>query len=122
MKTRCYRKTWPGFKHYGGRGIKVCDRWLESFENFLADMGRRPSSDHSLDREDNEKDYCLANCRWATKIEQQNNKRTNVFLELDGERMTLSDWGRHLGMAANTIRMRLVNGWSIADALQTRVK
>ena len=69
---------------YGGRGIKICDRWLESFENFLADMGRKPSPEHSIDRKDNDGDYCPENCRWATSTEQAYNRRTNRIVYFNG--------------------------------------
>jgi hypothetical protein len=75
MKQRCLNPNTAGFEHWGGRGIKVCDRWLDSFENFLADMGRKPSPKHSMDRIDNDGDYEPSNCRWATKLEQRLNQR-----------------------------------------------
>lgn len=75
MKYRCLNKNNSCFKHYGGRGIKVCNRWLESFQNFLDDMGERPSIRHSLDRIDVNGNYCPENCKWSTKKEQVNNRR-----------------------------------------------
>ena len=75
MKDRCYRKTNKAFPGYGGRGITVCARWLNSFPNFLADMGRKPSPSHSIDRIENDKGYEPGNCRWATRKEQSNNQR-----------------------------------------------
>jgi hypothetical protein len=74
MKSRCYRTTIKCYPYYGGRGIRVCDRWLTSFENFLADMGRRPSSQHSLERKDPDGHYEPSNCKWATKEEQMKNR------------------------------------------------
>ncbi len=77
MKDRCYNSKAVSYKHYGGRGITVCNRWRQSFANFLADMGLRPSSKHSLDRIDNDGNYEPSNCRWATRIQQNRNKRFN---------------------------------------------
>lgn len=82
IKSRCYNKNNTGFYLYGGRGIKVCDRWLNSFENFFADMGKKPSKLHSIDRYPNKNgDYKPTNCRWATEKEQHMNKRTSVNIE-----------------------------------------
>ena len=99
MKTRCYNPKATRFEVHGGRGIKVCDRWLNSFANFLLDMGKRPTPKHSLDRfPDNNGDYEPSNCRWATAKEQSGNRRTNRFIEHNGIRMILMDWARLLNI------------------------
>jgi hypothetical protein len=89
MKTRCNNDKIIPFEYYGGRGIKVCERW-ESFDNFIADMGPAPSNKHSIDRIDTNGNYEPGNCKWSTVSEQAVNKRTNVFVEINGERLTLS--------------------------------
>jgi len=77
IKTRCLNPNFDQYDDYGGRGITVCDEWIDSFETFLKDMGSRPSNKHSIDRIDNDKNYCKENCRWVTRKEQCRNKRTN---------------------------------------------
>ena len=75
MKKRCYNPNISDFKNYGGRGIKVCDRWRDSFDNFYEDMGPKPTPDHQIDRIDNDGNYEPGNCRWTTRSENQHNKR-----------------------------------------------
>ena len=98
MKMRCLNKNNQAFNDYGGRGIKICDRWLDSFENFLEDMGKKPSKNHSIDRIDNNGDYEPSNCKWATKKEQSCNRRSNKWYEHEGKRMTQKEWANYLGV------------------------
>lgn len=121
MKYRCYNENNPAYVHYGHRGIKVCDRWLESFENFYADMGDPPSENHSIDRIDNNGDYIPENCRWATWEEQENNKSTNVFLTYKDETKTMAEWCKKLNMPMSTLHNRLKR-WSIEKALSTAIR
>lgn len=94
-------------------------RW-EDFENFYADMGDPPSELHTLDRRENDLGYTKANCRWATQEEQSKNKRTSVYLELNGVRKTIGDWASSLGIHSSALRARLNAGWSLEEALTTR--
>jgi hypothetical protein len=116
MRARCLKPTATQWKHYGGRGITVCKRW-ESFENFLADMGERPSLKHSIDRIDNSGNYEPGNCRWATMQEQCNNRRSSRMIEYDGVTMSLADWARKVGIKYQLLLQRLNRGWSAQDAL-----
>ncbi|MBW4525041.1 MAG: hypothetical protein KME18_07570 [Phormidium tanganyikae FI6-MK23] len=118
MKGRCTNPKHPKYASYGGRGITVCDRWLD-FNNFQQDMGERPSPQHSLDRKDNDKGYCPENCRWATSAEQANNKRTNRFLTYQNKTLTLKQWSDHSGLSKAKIRQRLERGWDIERTLTT---
>jgi hypothetical protein len=121
LRARCYTPTDAKFASYGARGITVCDRWRESFENFLADMGPKPSPRHSIDRKDNDGPYSPDNCRWATNYEQSLNKRNNRRLTLHGETLTLSEWEQRTGISQDTIGARLRSGWSADRALTTPV-
>jgi hypothetical protein len=123
MLSRCYNPNSSKFATYGGRGISVCDRWRGDggYERFIADMGRRPDGG-SLDRIDPNGHYEPANCRWASMIEQQNNRRSNVFLEMDGRRQTLTQWAREYGINAGTLRTRLETGMPLGQALTMPVE
>lgn len=121
MLERCSCAESKSYHNYGGRGITVCDRW-QTFEHFLADMGPRPTPKHSLDRKDNNGDYCPDNCRWATKKEQANNRRGNSRWEYRGEVKTLSAWAEYAGIPHSTLRNRLLAGCSIQDAIERPVR
>lgn len=121
--TRCTNANNPDYPRYGGRGIKICQRWLDSFENFLADMGNRPSGDYSIDRINNNGDYEPSNCRWATRITQCNNRRGSRFLAYNGEMLTIAQWARKIGIPCRVIVSRLNQyHWSIERALTEPVR
>lgn len=119
MIQRCHNPNAGGFEKYGGRGITVCERWRESFEAFLADMGEMPTEKHTIDRIESRLNYTPDNCRWATMKEQQNNRTNNCRLTLDGETMTLMQWSERLGVDRHTIRNRLNSGWPMAKVLSS---
>lgn len=122
MLSRCRNKNDAGFANYGGRGVMVCKRW-ECFELFLADMGERPSAKHSIDRFPNQNgNYEPGNCRWATRTEQNRNKRTNRILVYNGKAATLSEWSIVTGIKRSTISMRLKAGWSVDQTLSIGFK
>lgn len=117
MKRRCYAKHRKEYPNYGGRGIAVCDRWLESFTNFLADMGERPAG-HTLDRIDNNGDYTPANCRWAPRAQQELNKRSNVRYAFNGGLLTIPEIARQIGMNQATLSNRIKTlGWTVERAI-----
>jgi hypothetical protein len=118
MKSRCFNPNEKSYKNYGGRGVTVCERW-EDFNNFYEDMGERPSDNHSLDRVDNDGDYCPENCRWATSIEQNRNCRSNRLWEHDGQTMTISMWAEELKISYHTLYKRWMLGWEIERILTT---
>lgn len=120
MKARCYNPKNKAYANYGGRGIKVCDRWLgeSGFLNFYADVGDRPSDGHSLDRIDNEGDYGPDNCRWATKIEQSLNKRCSLVLTIDGVTKHCREWADERGLAYGTVIKRMKKGCKGEECLK----
>ena len=122
MLDRCRARTGKAYRNYGSRGISVCERWLE-YENFLADVGRRPSPKHSIDRfPDLNGPYEPGNVRWATWSQQARNRRTNRLLTYDGRTMCLTDWAEAVGLHQGCLRWRLVRGWSVERALTTPSK
>ena len=116
IKERCFNPNHHKYPRYGGRGITVCDQWSNSFENFLADMGKRPEGT-TIDRIDNDGDYCPENCRWGTGEQQANNKSTNVFLTFNGVTQTIAQWGRELNLCANTLYNRRKRGLDVDKIL-----
>ena len=119
MLQRCSNPKIAKFYNYGGRGIKVCERWLK-FENFLADMGRRPDG-MSIDRIDVNRHYEPSNCRWATTIEQANNTRSNILLTFEGKTQSPKKWAEYLGIPVKRIYNRHGWGWPIELILSTKV-
>ena len=117
MKARCLRTTHPAYARYGGRGISVCERW-HSFELFLADMGIRPEG-MTIDRIDMNGNYEPGNCRWETPTAQARNRRSSVFVEFAGERMTVSAWAERTGLERKTLEYRIRIGWTPERALTT---
>lgn len=121
MRYRCRNPRCHAWEDYGGRGITVCQRWIDSFENFLADMGERPAG-HSLDRIDSNGNYEPSNCRWATRIEQESNKRSNRILEWNDRSWTMSELAREFGMLPGTLCDHLKYGWSLERLGSSRPK
>ena len=120
IKNRCYNKKVRGYPLYGGRGITMCDEWKDSFEAFYRDMGQRPSGNHTIDRKDNDMGYSKENCRWATKIEQANNTRKNVYYTLNGVSKTLAGWCRELNINYVSVHSRLRLGMSFEEAIKVK--
>ena len=121
MKARCHNPNDPAFNHYGARGITVCDSWFNDFHAFLADMGKAPSANHSIDRIDNNKGYSQDNCRWATKSEQNRNTRRTKMITHNGITKPLADWSDIVGLDQGLIWCRLLMGWSDSEAVSTPV-
>lgn len=121
MKRRTDNPNDQQYHSYGGRGIKVCQRWQDSFSCFLEDMGMRPSPAHQLDRIDNDGPYSPENCKWSTRHEQCRNRRTNVLLTHNGQTKPLLDWAMEYGIRRETLTYRVKKGWSTKRALETPV-
>lgn len=116
MRNRCENQSVKSYADYGGRGIKVCDSW-KKFENFYADMGDRPSAQHSIERRDNDGDYSPVNCYWATKEDQSKNKRNTRLITANGETLHLAEWARRLGCNPAAILARLATGMPESEAV-----
>lgn len=118
MINRCYNKEHPAYGNYGKRNISVCDSWLNSIDTFIEDMGQKPSKLHSLDRIDNNGNYCKENCRWATDVEQNNNRRNVVYIEYQNSKHTIIEWSKITGLNPGTIASRYYKGWSAEEIFQ----
>ncbi|MFH1010327.1 MAG: hypothetical protein V1784_03730 [bacterium] len=116
MKKRCLNPNTPGYKNWGGRGITICDRWME-FINFAADMEPKPNG-MTLERKDNNGPYSPDNCKWATRKEQQSNTQRSRLIEFNGETLCLGEWERKLGLGVGTIWRRLAKGLPVEKALR----
>lgn len=116
MKKRCLNVNSPRFKDYGGRGITVCDRWLD-FRNFVEDMPERPSEHHSLERKDNTLGYFKENCYWATPKDQANNTRRNYLVEYEGKTYSVAQLAEHVNMPYRKLYKRLRLGWPVSKAV-----
>ena len=111
MKQRCFNKNNQDYATYAGRGITICDRWRNSFQSFLSDMGECPQG-MSIDRIDNDGNYEPGNCRWATQKMQMNNYSKNVYISYKGEKLHISVWAKRIGMSTETLQNRYNYGWS----------
>lgn len=118
IKERCHRRKHKFYHRYGGRGITVCERWNDSYANFLKDMGRAPTIKHSIDRIDNDGNYEPSNVRWATWAQQRRNSSSRLrIITFNGETKCARDWERQYGLTRGVIRQRIKLGWSIREAI-----
>lgn len=117
MVQRCTNPNTIHYHRYGGRGIAVCQQWLESFAAFLRDVGERPSKKHTIDRINNDGNYEPSNVRWATRREQSLNRSNNTKVTHDGRTLSITEWSDVTGLSVPTIRGRLHLGWSVEETL-----
>lgn len=122
MKDHCFNPRNRMYKYYGGRGVKVCKRWVKSYVNFVFDMGRKPSKEYSLDRINVNGNYTPKNCRWATAKEQTSNRRINRWFTYKGVTKHLDDWARESKIGFSTFKTRIYRGWPFIKALLTPVR
>lgn len=119
MKSRCLN---PDADHEAYRNVKICDRWINSFEDFYSDMGPKPTPKHSIERIDNKQGYYPGNCKWATQAEQNRNYSLNRVIEFAGKKLCVTDWAELTGIHRHRIYQRLNKGWSVEKTLTTPVK
>lgn len=121
MKRRCYNKNDPTYQRYGKNGIKMCNKWKNSFMGFWEDMKDDYSDELQIDRINSSKGYSKKNCRWATLKQQSNNKKNVKLYEYNDKKMNMKDWDKELGFRGGTVRARIKEyGWSVEKALTTR--
>jgi hypothetical protein len=120
ITQRTTNKSNKGYKNYGGRGIKICKRWTgkNGFINFSEDMGSKPSPRHSIERVNNNGDYCPENCRWATRKEQNSNTRRSKNITFEGKTQTIREWCIELGLTKGSVQYRLKVGKPIEEVLK----
>jgi len=116
MRMRCQNTNRPDFRYYGGRGIVVCERWLD-YSNFKEDMGPTWQKGMTLDRIDNDGPYAPENCRWTTRTEQSRNQRRTIFLSVDGVKKRLVEWAEITNTPVTTLYYRRDLGWSDRDVV-----
>lgn len=119
MKERCLYPKHRSYPVYGGRGIRICDSWVNDFDQFLADMGPRPSLGHSIDRIDTNGHYEPGNCRWADRREQMGNRTTAIQVTFKGRTMCAAAWARELGIKGYEMRRRLKK-WPLEKAMTAK--
>lgn len=112
IKQRCCNPKRDAYYRYGGRGIKICDRWKDDYAAFLADMGRAPDPKAQIDRIDNDGDYCPENCRWVSQAENKRNKANTRYVEYQGRRMRVAEWADELGVPVRLLNLRYSRGWA----------
>lgn len=122
MKSRCHNKKNKRYKNYGGRGIVMCDEWKDSFEQFYKDMGPKPSPKHSIDRINNNGNYCKENCKWSTREQQDSNKTNNIFISHNGITKTITQWSKILNVSVQTLMKRHNNKWDDSKIIEAPVK
>lgn len=122
MIQRCHNSNHIHYRYYGGRGIRVCTEWKDSFKQFHDDMGPRPTPHHQLDRIDNSVGYSAKNCRWATRNENCRNRRGNRLIEYNGETKTIAEWAELIGMRTDTLKRRIYIGWDVKRAITTPLR